>query len=72
MFTTSYGTVERALWVAYSVPETARASFRARLGHAQKAGIFGPEKQPGPARRFYTIRTWFTGCSFTAKWPNSA
>jgi hypothetical protein len=47
MFTTSYGTVERALWAAYSVPETARASFRARLGHAQKAGIFGLEKQPG-------------------------
>jgi hypothetical protein len=50
MFTTSYGTVERALWHAYGVPEAARASFRARLGHAQKAGLFGPEKQPGRGR----------------------
>src|SRR6516165_2614862 len=47
MFTTSYGTVERALWHAYNVPEAARASFRARLGHLQKAGLFGSEKRPG-------------------------
>src|SRR5215471_12159483 len=47
MFKTTFGVVERALWHAYDVPEAARASFRARLGHLQKAGLFGPEKQPG-------------------------
>jgi hypothetical protein len=47
MFTTSFGTVERALLNAYGVPEKARGSFRGRMTNLQRQGLFGPQNMPG-------------------------